>query len=89
MCPQGGTENGGCSSGDEEGLKGLCQRKGKGEGAGAIARIRSRASPPRALNTPSDALPILPSSLPPRVRNTYIYPPTPSLRIISDIMGYT
>jgi methylmalonyl-CoA mutase len=23
------------------------------------------------------------------VRNTYIYPPTPSLRIISDIMGYT
>lgn len=23
------------------------------------------------------------------VRNTYIYPPTPSLRIISDIMSYT
>ena len=23
------------------------------------------------------------------VRNTYIYPPGPSLRIISDIMGYT
>lgn len=23
------------------------------------------------------------------VRNTYIYPPKPSLRIIQDIMGYT
>lgn len=23
------------------------------------------------------------------VRNTFIYPPTPSLRVISDIMGYT
>jgi methylmalonyl-CoA mutase len=23
------------------------------------------------------------------VRNTYIYPPTPSMRIISDIFGYT
>lgn len=28
-------------------------------------------------------------SLKKKVRNTYIYPPEPSLRVISDIMGYT